>query len=120
MATCCQTTKKVCSPAFLLIEDSFYNEDGDCALSKSTEALFNQKEMQKEGQFNHIFADTQGTITIPTKQQQMRHFKPRYKHLNMGEQRLGDTSFRLGYPYLMRHSIVDEDDIDQWTGAASS
>ena len=26
----------------------------------------------------------------------------------------------MGYPYLMRHSIVDEDDIDHLTGAASS
>ena len=43
---------KVCSPAFLLIEDTFYDIDGDSALSKQTEALFNQKEITKKSQMH--------------------------------------------------------------------
>ena len=109
MATCCQTHMKVCSPAFLLIEDIFYDIDGDSALSKQTEALFNQKEMTKKSQMHSQLSDSKGLITIPSQQNQIRMFGTKFGHENAYEKRLGDVSFRIGYPYLMRHSTAEED-----------
>ena len=65
-------------------------------------------------------ADSGGFIKIPSKQQSMRKFKSKYRHLKAFEHRLGEILFRIGFPYLLRHSVADEEDEEQLLGTGVS
>ena len=109
LSSFCNAVKKVCSPAFILIEDTFYCYENDKSLSQKCEILYNKAKQN--------YADQRGFVSISTEQN--RGATTKFRHENASEVILRDVNFRIGYPYLLRHSAKDWSDENNFSSGES-
>lgn len=99
IGTCCQGNREVCAPGYLMVEKAFYN--AQCPqLPGNNQEIHYPIEMYGPG---HSLS----TDLVKTVKHQWLDLG-QYSHFNADSSSVRNLKFKIGYPYLMRHSALTQ------------